>query len=139
MFKGYSQHDSSELITFLLDGLHEDLNRVRQKPYVEMGDSENRQDFDVAKEAWEGFTKRNRSVIVDMMYGQYKSKLQCPTCSRISITFDPFSMVSLGVPNTKKKYLNFSVQTSFCKYEKKREAFTKNSVELVETFLQRIS
>jgi ubiquitin carboxyl-terminal hydrolase 4/11/15 len=28
MFTGYNQHDSGELITYLLDGLHEDLNRV---------------------------------------------------------------------------------------------------------------
>ena len=34
-FSGYQQHDSQELLAFLLDGLHEDLNRVRQKPYIE--------------------------------------------------------------------------------------------------------
>ena len=28
-FGGYSQQDSQELLAFLLDGLHEDLNRVR--------------------------------------------------------------------------------------------------------------
>jgi hypothetical protein len=27
-FSGYQQHDSSELLSFLLDGIHEDLNRV---------------------------------------------------------------------------------------------------------------
>lgn len=93
----------------------------------------------MAKESWEGFTKRNRSVIVDMMYGQYKSKLQCPTCSRISITFDPYSMVSLGVPSTKKKYVNFSIQRNIGKLEKKQEPFSKNSIETVEQFLTRVS
>lgn len=34
-FSGYSQQDSQELMAFLLDGLHEDLNRIRKKPYVE--------------------------------------------------------------------------------------------------------
>jgi ubiquitin carboxyl-terminal hydrolase 4/11/15 len=34
MFSGYNQHDSGELITYLLDGLHEDLNRVIHKPYT---------------------------------------------------------------------------------------------------------
>jgi ubiquitin C-terminal hydrolase len=33
--QGYQQHDSSELMNFLLDGLHEDLNRVLVKPYTE--------------------------------------------------------------------------------------------------------
>ena len=35
-FVGYAQHDSQELLAFLLDGLHEDLNLVREKPYVDM-------------------------------------------------------------------------------------------------------
>ena len=43
-FSGYQQHDSSELLTFLLDGLHEDLNRIKKKPYIEMKDSDDRPD-----------------------------------------------------------------------------------------------
>ena len=35
-FVGYAQHDSQELLAFLLDGLHEDLNLVLEKPYVDM-------------------------------------------------------------------------------------------------------
>ena len=43
-FSGYQQQDSQELLTFVLDGLHEDLNRIKQKPYIELKDSENRAD-----------------------------------------------------------------------------------------------
>lgn len=35
-FLGFAQQDSQELLAFLLDGLHEDLNRVRKKPYYEV-------------------------------------------------------------------------------------------------------
>lgn len=35
MFSGYAQHDSQEFFSFLVDGLHEDLNRIEKKPYVE--------------------------------------------------------------------------------------------------------
>ncbi|MEO1077402.1 MAG: hypothetical protein AAFX41_15765, partial [Bacteroidota bacterium] len=35
MFAGNEQHDAQELLTFLLDALHEDLNRCASKPYVE--------------------------------------------------------------------------------------------------------
>ena len=34
-FAGYGQQDSNELTTFVLDLIHEDLNRVKKKPYVE--------------------------------------------------------------------------------------------------------
>ena len=40
MFKGNAQHDSSELITTLLDIIHEDLNRVAVKPKIEMPSDE---------------------------------------------------------------------------------------------------
>ena len=43
-FSGYQQQDSQELMAFLLDGLHEDLNRIRKKPYVELKDAGNRPD-----------------------------------------------------------------------------------------------
>ncbi len=36
-FSGYQQHDSQEFLAFLLDGLHEDTNRIKNKPYVEVG------------------------------------------------------------------------------------------------------
>lgn len=49
-FNGFQQHDSQELLAFLLDGLHEDLNRVHDKPYVELKDSNGRSDVIVAQE-----------------------------------------------------------------------------------------
>ena len=43
-FSGYAQHDAQEFMAFLLDGLHEDLNRVKKKPYTETVDSDGRPD-----------------------------------------------------------------------------------------------
>ena len=36
LFAGYQQQDSQELMNFVLDGLHEDLNLVEEKPYVDL-------------------------------------------------------------------------------------------------------
>ncbi|KAK6646162.1 hypothetical protein PHAVU_L004601 [Phaseolus vulgaris] len=99
-FSGYNQHDSQELLAFLLDGLHEDLNRVKQKPYIEMKDSDGRPDEEVASECWKNHMARNDSLIVDVCQGQYKSTLVCPECEKISITFDPFMYLSLPLPST---------------------------------------
>ncbi|XWS50184.1 hypothetical protein CRYUN_Cryun12cG0067200 [Craigia yunnanensis] len=108
-FSGYNQHDSQELLAFLLDGLHEDLNRVKQKPYIEMKDSDGRPDEEVAAESWKNHKARNDSVIVDVCQGQYKSTLVCPVCSKISITFDPFMYLSLPLPSTITRTMTVTV------------------------------
>ncbi|OMO79890.1 Peptidase C19, ubiquitin carboxyl-terminal hydrolase 2 [Corchorus capsularis] len=108
-FSGYNQHDSQELLAFLLDGLHEDLNRVRQKPYIEMKDSDGRPDEEVAAECWRNHKARNDSVIVDVCQGQYKSTLVCPVCNKISITFDPFMYLSLPLPSTITRTMTVTV------------------------------
>src|ERR1700733_3494979 len=87
-FSGYQQHDSQELLAFLLDGLHEDLNRVLKKPYVEKPDWEGGGDIELVKLAcssWEGYMKRNDSVIVDLFQGQYKSTLVWPECNKVGV------------------------------------------------------
>ncbi|BFZ08637.1 hypothetical protein BsWGS_11676 [Bradybaena similaris] len=101
-FFGYAQHDAHEFLAFLLDGLHEDLNRIRQKPYTETIDSDGRPDEMVAAEAWAQYKRRNDSVVVDLFQGQYKSKLVCPKCGKVSITFDPFLYLSVPLPKKKK-------------------------------------
>ena len=87
-FAGYGQHDTQEFIAFLLDGLHEDLNRIRKKPYVEKPDWKpgggDRELAELGKECWDGYKKRNDSVIVDLFQGQLQSTLVCPECHKVS-------------------------------------------------------
>jgi ubiquitin carboxyl-terminal hydrolase 6/32 len=97
-FSGFQQQDSQELLAFLLDGLHEDLNRVMIKPYDELKDSDGRPDNVVAQEAWQNHERRNQSVIVDLFHGQLKSKVTCKVCGHESVKFDPFTYLSLPLP-----------------------------------------
>lgn len=82
----------------MLDGLHEDLNRVMEKPYSELKDSNGRADSEVAAEAWSQHHARNQSIVIDLFYGQLKSKVSCLTCGHDSVRFDPFSLLSLPLP-----------------------------------------
>uniref|UniRef100_F6Q281 Ubiquitin carboxyl-terminal hydrolase n=1 Tax=Macaca mulatta TaxID=9544 RepID=F6Q281_MACMU len=104
-FSGYQQQDSQELLAFLLDGLHEDLNRVKKKPYLELKDANGRPDAVVAKEAWENHRLRNDSVIVDTFHGLFKSTLVCPECAKVSVTFDPFCYLTLPLPLKKDRVM----------------------------------
>ncbi|XP_066297333.1 ubiquitin carboxyl-terminal hydrolase 32-like isoform X2 [Branchiostoma lanceolatum] len=108
-FNGFQQHDSQELLAFLLDGLHEDLNRVHEKPYVELKDSDGRPDEEVAKEAWDNHLMRNRSIVVDLFHGQLKSQVSCRHCTHINVRFDPFNFMSLPLPMDNAMYVEVTV------------------------------
>lgn len=108
-FSGFNQHDSQELLAFLLDGLHEDLNRVKCKPYAEAKDGDGRSDEDIADEYWQNHLARNDSIIVDLCQGQYKSTLVCPVCKKVSVTFDPFMYLSLPLPSTTVRMMTLTV------------------------------
>ncbi|CAK9160860.1 unnamed protein product [Ilex paraguariensis] len=108
-FSGYNQHDSQEFLAFLLDGLHEDLNRVKCKPYIAVKDAEDRPDEEVADEHWRNHLTRNDSIIVDACQGQYLSTLFCPMCKKKSITFDPFMYLSLPLPSMTMRKMTLTV------------------------------
>jgi ubiquitin C-terminal hydrolase len=82
----------------LLTTLHEDINEISLKPYVELKDSDGRPDDIVATEFWDNFKAREKSKIIDLFYGQLKSHLECTICNNSSVTFDPYSMLSIPVP-----------------------------------------
>ncbi|KAE9590782.1 putative ubiquitinyl hydrolase 1 [Lupinus albus] len=111
-FSGYSQHDSQELLAFLLDGLHEDLNRVKRKPYHEVKDADGRPDDEVAEEYWRNHLARNDSIVVDLCQGQFRSTLVCPMCKKVSITFDPFMYLSLPLPSTTMRTMTLTVMST---------------------------
>ncbi|XP_064206153.1 ubiquitin carboxyl-terminal hydrolase 32-like [Anguilla rostrata] len=108
-FNGFQQQDSQELLAFLLDGLHEDLNRVHEKPYVELKDSDGRPDREVASEAWDNHLRRNRSIVVDLFHGQLRSQVKCKTCGHVSARFDPFNFLSLPLPMDSSMHLEIIV------------------------------
>lgn len=118
-FEGFNQHDSQELLAFLLDGLHEDLNQVSEKPYIETKEANGRPDDVVALEAWEGYSARNRSVIIDLFHGQLKSTVKCPKCEKVSVTFDPFMYLSLPLTQENDMWIDIMVVLNSETYPRK--------------------
>ncbi|OJD33607.1 ubiquitin c-terminal hydrolase [Diplodia corticola] len=104
MFSGYGQQDSQEFLSFLVDGLHEDLNRIIKKPYIENPDSDDNTHKDpeaikaLGEKYRENHRARNDSVAMDLFNGFYKNTMVCPECDKVSITFDPYSSLTLQMP-----------------------------------------
>ncbi|KEQ97012.1 hypothetical protein AUEXF2481DRAFT_63817 [Aureobasidium subglaciale EXF-2481] len=104
MFSGYGQQDSQEFLSFLVDALHEDLNRIQKKPYIENPDSDDKTVHDPAAIRQLGDTyranhhARNDSIAMDLFNGFYKNTMVCPDCDKVSVTFDPYSLLTLQLP-----------------------------------------
>jgi ubiquitin carboxyl-terminal hydrolase 8 len=96
-FRGCHQHDSQELLAYLLDGIHEDLNRIEHRPIVQDRDCDGTNDERDAIAAWKNYLLRNKSLVVDIFQGQLKSTLRCTGCGHASIRFEPFMYLSLPI------------------------------------------
>ena len=101
-FDNSRQQDSQEFISYLLDSLHEDLNKVLKKPYIESKDLPNDlSDEEIYKIKKDLYLCRNQSFIADLIYGFYKSTVFCPDkkCKNINKSFEPFNMITLSLIN----------------------------------------
>ncbi|CAG9334234.1 unnamed protein product [Blepharisma stoltei] len=105
-FSGFNQHDSQEMVSFLLDGIHEDLNLVKAKPYVSELKTAELSETEIANLFWSNHISRNQSIIVDHMHGQYRSEVECPDCFKKSLAFDPFLMLTLPIPSNQQTSLD---------------------------------
>ncbi|KAK2464014.1 hypothetical protein APHAL10511_003958 [Amanita phalloides] len=105
-FIGSDQHDSQEFLNFLLDGIHEDLNRIITKPPAKH-DPEQEAELErlpvqiASEQEWRAWRMRNDSIIVDYFQGQFRSRLECLTCQKTSTTYNVFSILQLPIPHAK--------------------------------------
>ncbi|XP_066540811.1 ubiquitin carboxyl-terminal hydrolase 8 [Hoplias malabaricus] len=101
-FSGYEQQDSQELLLFLMDGLHEDLNKADNRKRCKEEVTDHLDDVSAAEVAWNKHKLLNESIIVALFQGQFKSSLQCLSCHRKSRTFETFMYLSLPLASTSK-------------------------------------
>ena len=101
-FVANDQQDAQEFLLFLLDGLHEDLNRIVDRPRnLPEVNYDNIDDTEGARKAWDHHKKLNNSIIVDLFQGQFRSILACLTCEKQSVKFDAFMYLTLPVPQSR--------------------------------------
>ncbi|KAL4432979.1 hypothetical protein ABPG74_005352 [Tetrahymena malaccensis] len=120
IFGDGSQQDSQEFLIFLLDLLHEDLNRVKKKPVIEDKDYQSDQYETYAAESWKNYLLRNKSIVVDLFQGQLKSTLKCLVCQTVSHKFDTFMYLSVPIPQQDKNQSKGLISIEDC-----IEEFTK--------------
>jgi hypothetical protein len=140
-FNDATKQDSQEFMSFLLDALHEDLNLVKKKPYMDKKDEDREvDDHTLAAEQWDYYRKRNQSKIHDIFNGQRRSVVKCLTCKTSERTFEPICILRLPLPG-KKKIRTFKID--YVRLDGKIKSYSIKSNEygcmpnLIEEFCNR--
>lgn len=109
-FANNDQQDSQELLSFLLDTVHEELNRARISPHYNDRILANGQYKDdkktltrLSEENWLEYHRKNDSIVTDLFGGQLCSRVKCVKCGYSSYNFTSFNILSVPIPSKKSK------------------------------------
>ena len=97
-YVGYNQQDARGLVECVLTEVHEDVNRIKRKPYSEAPDYNGEPPEEWARQAWARYTARDDSFVTDTFTGQTVSYTRCPACGYEVVSFDPFRTTSVFIP-----------------------------------------
>jgi ubiquitin C-terminal hydrolase len=126
-FTGYDQEDGQEFLRFLLDSLHEDLNRVSGKAKYQELKEDKAKSLQLNSNLWWDYNLlRDNSFVTECFGGQLFSKIICARCSNESWTFDNFMDLSLSFTRTLNILPSFSLERmleQFLKEENLEEPF----------------
>jgi len=117
-FDNNFQQDAHEVLTLILDSLHQQLNRVKNDDDKITGDmelffqlSQRENSLMLSKHQsqyfWNSHKILNDSIITDLFFGQLISTIKCLNCFETYNTFEPFSSLGLSIPNEYKIFLYF--------------------------------
>ena len=133
-FANNHQQDAMEFISILLNYFHEDLNRIRDKPYMILEEQkENETDIQASERYNDYHHKRENSIIIDLFYGQYQNIIQCTKCYTESKTYDPFINLTLPIPTEH----NFYIIKFFTEFKCKYITMTINSETTFEELIRK--
>jgi len=115
-FEGTDQQDSSEFTTFLLDGLHMELNRNANKPFLIRNEN-----FVNERSAFMDYQHNNDSFLVDLYINQLQRTLICVECEMVTIRYENAWSVNLPIPSGNKK-----LSLNDCLIEYNKQEFIKD-------------
>ncbi|KAG9672393.1 cysteine proteinase, partial [Aureobasidium melanogenum] len=100
------QQDAKEFFDFLVDCLHEDLNKNWAKTPLKALTADQEATREkmpkpmVCRTEWGRYTHREQSYLTQLFGGQHASRLRCTTCHFTSTTYEAFYSISVEIPRS---------------------------------------
>jgi ubiquitin C-terminal hydrolase len=127
LFKGIQSNDAKDLITFLLEKLHTELNQPDNSPTN--GYAENQFDERYTLNLfYQDYQRNYKSMISNLFYGVIEIKNQCTGCNYVKFNFQIFNFLEFPLEQVNK----------YCFSHGKRQNFNSNNknpdIDLYECF-----
>jgi ubiquitin C-terminal hydrolase len=105
-FRGFSANDSKDLILYLLQTMHEELNYFGDNQNSNFRRPNQNDRVQTFMFFMTTYNMKNFSIISNIFYGTYEIITQCLKCNNIIYNFQRFEFISFGMFDYKKKEFN---------------------------------
>ena len=110
LFAGVQANDSKDLINFLIERLHQELNVINPNKTDSSNDNSNQFDqtneLSMLKIFIEDFHQKFNSPISNLFYGILETKSRCQGCSVIKFNFQIYSFLEFPLQQVNQYYFN---------------------------------
>ena len=115
LFAGINANDSKDLVNFLLEKFHQELNDIKDKNNVNIMLDPNDQLFEhkMLNAFLEEMKCKYNSPISDFFYGIIETKSQCTNCKQIKYNFQIFSFLEFPLEEVNKYCYSIGKRANF--------------------------
>ena len=107
LFAGIQANDSKDLINFLIERLHQELNIIKENKIIENINQINQMnENEMLKLFINEFTSQYNSIISKLFYGMLETKSQCKGCNVIKFNFQLYSFLEFPLQQVNQYYFN---------------------------------
>jgi ubiquitin C-terminal hydrolase len=105
-FRKFEANDSKDLILYLLQTMHEELNYFGDNNSPSNGSPNQYNELNTFTFFMHSYHSRNFSIISNIFYGTYENITQCLECNKIIYNFQKFEFISFGMYDYQNKPFN---------------------------------
>ena len=111
LFSGIAANDSKDLINFLIERFHQELNIMNSKDINNenlnpLYQPDQTNEFLMLKEFMEEFNQKFNSPISNLFYGVMETKSQCQGCKIVKFNFQVYSFLEFPLQQVNQYYFN---------------------------------